>query len=138
MKLNDIIIIDDDADDCELFQIAFNNLKIANNVVFLNSSSKALSYLRQIKQQPFFIICDVNMPELSGLELRQKINADKTLNVKAIPFLFCSTSGSEQLVNQAYALNIQGFFVKPHSITELSHILYIIMQYWSISNHPYC
>ncbi len=136
MKSNHIIVIDDDEEDCELFKDACTQLKIKNEIIIFNRSDLVLDYLSTMNKQPMFIICDVNMPLINGLELRQKINKNEKLRFMAIPFLFWSTSGSEALIKQAYSLNIQGFFKKPDSMEELKKIITAIMIYWDYSYHP--
>jgi len=131
-----IIIIDDDIDDTTLIREAFDELKCENEIIVFHDSTLAFQYLEQLKQQPFFILCDVNMVRLNGLKLRQLINESEKLRLLAIPFLFWSTSGSSHLVNQAYSLNIQGFFKKPDSIQEIKKMIAIIMKYWDCSDRP--
>ena len=131
-----IIIIDDDIDDTALIREAFDELKCENEIIVFHDSASAFQYLEQLKQKPFFILCDINMVRLNGLELRQLINENEKLRLLAIPFLFWSTSGSSHLVNQAYSLNIQGFFKKPDSIQEIKKMISIIMKYWDCSDRP--
>jgi CheY-like chemotaxis protein len=136
MKSNRIILIDDDEEDCELFITACAELNIPNEVLVFNESKKAFDYLLSMTTQPFFIICDVNMPVIDGLELRKKINENNELRPRAIPFLFWSTSGSGNLINKAYALNIQGFFIKPSTMKGIKEIITAVTLYWDCSYHP--
>ena len=136
MESAPIILIDDDTDDCELFRDACIELNIKNDLIIFHKTPDAFAYLSSMKENPLFIICDVNMPLMNGLELRQKINANEKLRLKAIPFLFWSTSGSKGLVNQAYSLNVQGFFTKPDSAKKFKKILSAIMNYWDCSDRP--
>ena len=93
MKSNPIILIDDDEDDCELFKDACAESNVQNEVIVFNISNEAFDYLSSMKEQPLFIVCDVNMALVNGLELRQKINVNERLRLRAVPFLFWSTSG---------------------------------------------
>ncbi|MEP6683834.1 MAG: response regulator [Parafilimonas sp.] len=131
MKIDPIVIIDDDEDDRDLFNMAFDALNVPNKIIIFSDSTDALEFLKKTDEQIFFIICDINMPKLNGLELRQKINENESLRLKAIPFLFLSTSGDDQVVNTAFGLNIQGFFKKPSNIEHLKIILGSIITYWS-------
>ena len=133
MKNGSIIVIDDDEDDRQLYKIAFENLHVKNKVRIFSDSVDAFEYLKATDEQIFFILCDINMPKLNGLELRQKINDDEVLRVKAIPFLFLSTSDSDELVDKAFTLNIQGFFMKPSTVDRLEIILVAILNYWDKS-----
>jgi CheY-like chemotaxis protein len=136
MKSNPIILIDHDEEDCQLFKDACDELNIKNEVTIFNTSKEAFDHLSSMAIQPFFIICDVNMPHTNGLELRQKINENEQLRLRAMPYLLWSTMGSESLVNEAYSLNIQGFFKKPNSIKELKKMILSIIDYWNCSHHP--
>jgi CheY-like chemotaxis protein len=133
---NPILIIDDDADDCFLYEEALKKLHVKNKLIFYNSSQDAYNYLLESKEATFFILCDINMPGFSGIQLREKINKNTHLASRLIPFLFCSTSGAEALVQDAYALNIQGFFKKPSSIAELENMFTYIIEYWNCSRRP--
>ena len=136
MQKNPIIIIDDDDDDCQLIKNAFIELRIKNEMIIFDNPVKAFDYLSTMHTQPFFIICDVNMPRINGLELRKKINDIEKLRLKAVPFLLWSTSGREGLINQAFSLNIQGFFKKPDNAEQLKQMMQTIMNYWECSDHP--
>jgi CheY-like chemotaxis protein len=135
MQTAPIIIIDDDKDDCELIIYAFTALKVKNEIVVLTNAVKAFEYIVNMTVQPFFILCDINMPLINGLELREKINENEKARGMEIPFLLWSTSGKEGLGNRAYSLNIQGFFKKPDTLEKLTEIIAAIMNYWEHSDH---
>jgi len=66
-------MIEDDADDHDIFLEAFTRLKYPNKVIFFSDSRKALDYLNQKEITPFMIISDINMPVMDGFTLRNKI-----------------------------------------------------------------
>lgn len=136
MKTDAIIIIDDDDEDCEIMKEVFDSLAIPNKVYFFNSSEDALHFLQDYDEKIFFILCDINMPKSDGFMLRKQINDTEKLRSKAIPFLFYSTSGDGHVVQQAYSLNIQGYFKKPDVLSEYKEILLSIIDYWSKSELP--
>ena len=59
--------------------------------------------------------------------------------VSAQPHLFFTTSASKKAVVDAYAMSVQGFFVKPESFERLESIIRKIMEYWKecIAPHEY-
>jgi len=136
MKTETIIIIDDDEDDLRIMNEVFETLALPNTVYYFSSSEKALEFLNNYDEKLFFILCDINMPKIDGLTLRKQINDTEKLRCKAIPFLFYSTSGDGHVVQQAYSLNIQGYFKKPALLSEYKEILLSIMDYWSKSELP--
>ncbi len=86
--------------------------------------------------KPFLIICDVNMPELSGIELRRQLNENDYLREKSIPFIFFSTSAQPNHVSEAYQTMVQGYFEKPNNILEMKTRLKTILDYWTHCKHP--
>lgn len=133
---NPIILIDDDNDDLELFTEAFHRLEIENEVVSFSDAHKALEFLKHSGRQPLFILCDINMPKINGLELRQKIYDDEILRQRSIPFLFLSTANDRIFVDKAYDLSVQGYFKKPAHLNEIKEMLLAIIIYWQYSHHP--
>ena len=131
-----IIIIEDDKGDQELLNIAFEELNIRNKIIFFQDPEIALNYLMTSTEEPFIILSDLNMPKLSGLELREKIHTNEDLRLKCIPYLFFSTSAEQKYVVDAYSKSVQGFFIKPNTIDGLTKVLGAIVQYWQQCESP--
>lgn len=68
-KNGPIIIIEDDPDDKDFFNIVFKELNYPNKVEYFTSGKKALEYLNRTDITPFMILSDINMPELNGFEI---------------------------------------------------------------------
>ena len=131
-----IIIIEDDKGDQELLNIAFEELNIRNKIIFFQDPEIALNYLMTSTEEPFIILSDLNMPKLSGLELREKIHTNEDLRLKCIPYLFFSTSAEQKYVVDAYSKSVQGFFIKPNTVDALTKTLATIVQYWQQCESP--
>ena len=131
-----IIIVDDDKDDQEIIEETIRSIGIENEIKFFDDCRKVLDYLSTTKDQPFVIISDINLPIMSGLELRERIEKDPYLKDKSIPFIFLSTAASHIAIRDAYRLTVQGFFQKPASIVELQNMIRTIFTYWEICRHP--
>lgn len=136
MKPLPIILIDDDDEDLELFTQAFNELDVSNEIATFNDGAKVLEYLRNSDNAFLFILCDINMPKINGLDLRQKIYEDEVLRQRSIPFLFLSTANDRVFVDKAYGLAVQGYFRKPAHLSEIKEMLMAIIVYWQYSYHP--
>ena len=128
-KNGEILIVEDDGDDRDMICEALKDLKIRNEVFCFNSAHDVLAHLRKVDSDPFFILCDLRMPLVNGLELKQMIYADENLIKKAVPFILCSTTIDSSVFNTALAVGVQGFFVKPPSMQELIDLLETILKY---------
>lgn len=135
-KSGPIVFIEDDIDDQELFSEAIDQLKISNKIRFFDNGQEALSYLLTTSEQPFIIFCDINMPVLNGIELRNEMNNDEYLKGKSIPFIFLTTAANKEVVEEAYYMSVQGFFQKPQNFPEIKSILQEVINYWQKCQHP--
>ena len=125
-----VVVIEDDADDQEMLLEVFKKLQYTNEVIFFKDGNAALDYLNLTDTSPFLVLSDINMPKINGLELRQKIHTNEQLQLKCIPYLFFTTSANKKSVIEAYAMSVQGFFVKPNSYAHLESTIKRIMDYW--------
>ena len=97
-KSGPVIIIEDDEDDQNFLTEVFRKLNYQNKIIFFNDPEKALDFLNRADTIPFLILSDINMPKLSGFELRAKLKTDAELQLKCIPYLFFSTALNQQTV----------------------------------------
>ena len=129
-KNGPIILVEDDTDDQEILCEVFKILNYKNEIIFFSDGEKALNYLSETNIEPFIIFSDINMPRLTGLELRAMVHQNEDLRLKSIPYLFFTTSAEQKHVVEAYSKSIQGFFVKPLSFQELKDTIKCIVEYW--------
>lgn len=131
-----IVIVEDDHDDQMIYKEIVESLHPKNEVNVFDNGEDVLKFLRDTPVQPFVIISDINLPRMTGLELRRQINADEALRKKSIPFIFLSTTDAGHIVDEAYDLTVQGFFVKAHVYAEIATQLKCIFEYWKSCKHP--
>lgn len=129
-KTGPIIVIEDDPDDQELLVEIFQDLGYVNKIVYFSDGDKALEFLNRTDVQPFLILSDINMPRINGFELRNKVFTNEQLQTKCIPYLFFTTGGNKKAVMDAYAMSVQGFFIKPSSMEGLESTIKKIVEYW--------
>jgi CheY-like chemotaxis protein len=137
MKSGPVILIEDDEDDKEVFQDILTELGIKNPIIWFQNCEEAFSFLQTTSEQPFIIFCDLNIPGLSGIDCKRKIDDDKELRKKSIPFVFLSTTVDQRTVNDAYTqMIVQGFFKKKNTFSELKGTIKLIVDYWEECKHP--
>ncbi len=129
-KNGPVIIIEDDEDDRMFLEEIFENLAFKNKIIFFEDGKSALDYLNKTKDIPFIILSDINIPKINGFELRKQIYENEKLHLKCIPYLFLTTNANKASVGEAYAMAVQGFFVKPNSHEKLESTIKKIMEYW--------
>ena len=135
-KLGPIIVIDNDLEDLDLIGDALNTIKVNNKILLFDRATEFLRYTKDHNEMAFFILCDVNMPNMDGLELFQEINNNPSLSSICFPFLFFSTSSDRDQIQKAYKLPIQGYFKKPSTFDGIITMLEGIITYWDNCYHP--
>lgn len=68
------------------------------------------------------IISDINMPEMNGLELLDRLQADELL--KEIPVIVISTEGSQERIEAVMVRGAKSFIKKPFLPEEIRRQLY--------------
>jgi CheY-like chemotaxis protein len=136
MSNRPIIIIDDDDEDLEFIKSAFAELNVENEILVFDDGFEFLDFIRATEKAVFFILCDVSMAKINGLQLKKLIYDDERLRLKCVPFIFMSTSRASTAVMEAYSYGVQGYFVKPPTFELLKDLMQFILNYWNHSERP--
>jgi CheY-like chemotaxis protein len=131
-----IIIVDDDGDDLDLIEKIVSQLNLDNPIIRFSKAEQLLNHLTRTKENPLVVLCDINMPLMNGLELKERLNAEPAFSSRCIPFVFLTTSANKAQVCQAHKLNAQGFVVKGTSFDQLKETLSVVIHYWQANAHP--
>jgi len=108
-----ILIVDDDPD---FLEILSNKLKNQGfNVETANNGKEALEKLEHL--QPDFIILDVMMPEIDGIDTALELT--KRFNLKALKFIFLTNYGEENWPEEVSLKIDEGFAKQIGAITYL-------------------
>lgn len=68
-------------------------------------------------ERPDLVVLDLNLPELNGFQLLERLRADPATH--QVPVLILTASGAEKDLVRAFALGADDYLVKPFSPTEL-------------------
>ncbi len=77
--------------------------------------SEALAILGD--HTPALILCDINMPNMTGLELLSRIRSEQL--AANVPIVMITTENSEAQVRQAIALGARGYIRKPFTVDDI-------------------
>lgn len=95
MLYKDILMIDDDPEDAEIFIDAVISLGKNIKCRYNRDSVKALEELRLSDKLPDLLFIDVNMPRLNGFDLVQQLQNDARL--KQIEVILMSSCSEETI-----------------------------------------
>lgn len=117
-----VLIVDDDEDDRDLFCIAVHELDPKIDCILARNGEEALQGLQFEKfPKPDLIFLDLNMPRLNGIQFLRELRKDRHL--QAIPVVIYTASQQQKELEEAKELGAEHYFAKPNSFRALCKII---------------
>lgn len=142
-QMQSILVVDDDANDRLLLQLAFNRIGVSDPVHIVESGAEALACLRgqgkysnrALYAYPTFVITDLKMPGVDGFAILADLrdNPDRAIT----PTIVLSASSDPDDIRLAYELGANSYIVKPVDLEELFRVLKLAYDYWLSCDVPY-
>jgi CheY-like chemotaxis protein len=121
-KLLHVLLVDDDKDDCFMFEKALKELPINTNLQIVYDGDELLRELSLNNNGlPDLIFLDLNLPRISGVECLQVIKTSEELN--KIPVVIFSTSMHETLEQKLINGGAEECIRKPSSFLDLKNVI---------------
>ena len=100
------------------------------DIVEAENGQKAFDYLEQCTEAdlPHFILLDLNMPIMDGLEFLTLLRRDERFST--LPVVIFTTSSNLDDYYKCKNLIISGYFIKNVDFKKFQETLIIIGQYW--------
>lgn len=110
-----ILMVDDESINMEVIQIFLQDAGYSN-FVLEDQSTRAMHTL--IESKPDVVLLDLNMPEVSGIEILTEIRNDQAL--KHLPVIILTSSTDAETKMKALELGATDFLAKPVDASELA------------------
>lgn len=108
-----VLVADDNADICDLLQIGLARL----GVRVLVASNGREAYDSILANHPDLVLLDLMMPEMSGLEVLEKLRADD--QYQHLPVIMITARTQDDDVERGYALGASDYVTKPFNLKDL-------------------
>lgn len=118
-----LLLADDDMDDCFFFKEALEELPISAKLTTVNDGVELMQLL-SAKESPLpdALFLDLNMPRKSGFECLSEMKAiDKLMN---IPVIIYSTSLNIEVVDLLYQKRAHYYIRKPGEFDQLKKVIF--------------
>ncbi|MEO6731054.1 MAG: response regulator [Ferruginibacter sp.] len=129
-----ILLAEDDDDDCLIFRYALEELSLAFNLTTVKNGEELMLLLNDDNARlPDVVFLDINMPRKNGFECLLEIKNNKRL--ETLPVIIFSTSFFLPLVERLYADGAHYYVRKPNEVGQLQKAIYEVL---SLTAQPGC
>jgi CheY-like chemotaxis protein len=117
-----LLLADDDKDDCDLFRDALDETAITATLDTVHDGEQLMRHLTsKTVALPQILFLDLNMPKKNGFECLAEIkNNDK---LKHLPVIVFSTSFNHDIVSQLYTNGAHYYISKPNEFEKLKTVI---------------
>ncbi len=116
-KNKKVLIVEDNELNLKLFRDLLDTKNC--QIVDTNDGREAMSLV--VQEQPDLIIMDIQLPNVSGMEIIQQIKQDDGL--KHIPVIAVTAFAMQEDEEQILATGCEGYLAKPISIESFLNII---------------
>lgn len=134
--LHPILLAEDDENDVLILKRALKKAEISNPIHVVSNGEEVIAYLRaegkysNRQQFPFprFLITDLKMPKMSGMEVLKWLNAHPECSV--IPVIVLTSSKEEKDIVEAFRLGANSYMVKPANFDDWLQMVKTTFEFW--------
>jgi two-component system response regulator len=139
-KSNTILLVEDNRYDEELTIAAFEDNRLANNIVVTRDGEEALDYLfgtgihegRDTRELPELILLDLKLPKVDGLEVLKQIRANEL--TRFIPVVILTSSKEQEDRLQGYYYGCNAYIRKPVDFAQFGEAVRTLGLFWTVYN----
>lgn len=122
IKTIQLLLADDDKDDCDLFREALDELPVTADLSTVHDGEQLMQLLSKKKPLPQLLFLDLNMPRKNGFECLSEIKKNDAL--KDLPVVIFSTSYDRDIVNLLYTKGAHFYISKPNEFDKLKDVIH--------------
>lgn len=122
-KQYNLLLADDDEDDCDFFKEALEELNLSTSLVTVNDGVQLMDFLAEsgTENLPDILFLDLNMPRKNGLECLTEIKQKE--EYKNLPVIIFSTSLDRDIVDLVYEKGAFHYIRKPGEFSKLKKVI---------------
>lgn len=122
----DILLADDDTDDCLFFREALEEMPVTANLKTVQDGEKLMQMLTgNTGAFPHILFLDLNMPRKNGFECLSEIK--QTKDIKHIPVVIFSTSVDQMVADLLYKNGAHLYIQKPADFAYFKKVIFDVL-----------
>jgi len=136
-----IIMIEDDEGHARLIERNIRRSGVNNEIVPFSNGTAAVDYLfgkngdgLDRKGEALLILLDLNLPDMSGIEILRQVKANKYL--KCAPVVVLTTTDDSQEIRRCYELGCNVYITKPVNYESFANAIRQLGLFFSVIQVP--
>lgn len=136
MKNKLVLVVEDNPDHLELTVLTLQEHGVIAEIVVARDGAQALDFLfgqglhagRDTRKQPTFILLDMKLPKLSGLDVLRSVRANPLTAL--VPVVMLTSSSEQSDIIDCYKSGANSFIRKPVDFGDFTEKLNHLQAYW--------
>jgi CheY-like chemotaxis protein len=136
----EILLVEDNPDDVDLALHALRKNNLTNRIQVVRDGEEALDFIfgkgtnsdHPSEQHPKFILLDLKLPKVDGLEVLKRLKSDP--QTRSIPVVMLTSSREECDIVKSYQLGVNSYIVKPVDFEQFTEAVRQLGLYWLLMN----
>ncbi len=131
-----ILLVEDNPDHLELAVLTLEQQGVDAEIAVARDGAQALDFLfgqgayagRDTHRQPAFVLLDLKLPKLSGLDVLRSMRANPLTAM--VPVVMLTSSSEQSDIKACYSAGANSFIRKPVDFGEFTKKLDCLQAYW--------
>ena len=119
-----ILLVEDNEADAAVTIRLLNLNKLNKDLILAKNGQDAIEVLQKKNREgnsPNLILLDINLPDISGIDLLTRIKEDELF--RKIPVVILTGSNEDQDIQKSYDLGASSYLVKPISNDAMKQVI---------------
>ena len=134
-----IVMIEDDEGHARLIERNIRRAGVTNEILHFSDGATAYAYFSELKAQPadvtpILVLLDLNLPDVSGIEILEYLKNDGHL--KVTPVIVLTTTDDQAEIQRCYDLGCNVYITKPVDYQQFATAIRQLGLFFSVIKVP--
>ena len=132
-----IVMIEDDEGHARLIERNIRRAGVNNQIIPFANGTDAMTYLlggEHHKGDPLLILLDLNLPDMTGIEILRRVK--ETQHLKTTPVVVLTTTDDAQEIKRCYELGCNVYVTKPVNYENFANAIRQLGLFFSVIQVP--